>query len=244
MNVEFKYNHNQTHAGKIWAGELNMMVKELINTFKMFVSPKATKTDQLVTGINYMTMFNLWHTEIIDDKLTLFRRQDLPIPNYLLGLHGDILIQTTNDKDNTDICFLGKEPIRLRIHGEELVMNQLQINQVYKFVIQKDQDGLFMNLLNTSVKTDTVVSGNSGYVVTIEPTIIKNNKIQLPHPVRGDIILNMCHVYTINDDGSLSNEYDTKRARVDSTDKTIAVIIDDGDGVDSTGRYGVLSYSK
>lgn len=244
MNVEFKYNYNGTHAGKLWAGELNMVVKELLNIFKSFVTPNATKTDQVLTGINYLTMYNLWYTEILDDEFTLFRRNDLPTPDYVLGLHGDILIQTTNNVDNPYIRFIGKDPIRLRLHGEELVMNQLQINQVYKFVVQKDQDGLYMNLLNLSVKTDTIVSGNSGYVVTIPPTEIINNRIQLPDPVRGDIILNVCHAYTVNEDGSLSNEYDTKRVRVDTTDKTVAIIVDDGDGIDVNGRYGVLSYSK
>ena len=244
MFIEEKFNYNDTHAGNWWAGEVNMLKKELVNIFKAFITPKATETDQVVSGINYMVMSNLWYTEIVDGELVMFRRQDLPIPNYIVGLSGDVMILTSNNKDNPDLGFIGKDRIRLKMQKENLVMNQLIANQVYKFVILRDSEGIYFNLINLSIKTDIVVSGNSGYVVTIDPTLIVDNTITVEEAVRGDIILNTAHVYYVGEDGVLTSEYDTKRVRVDNTDKTKIHIVDDNDNIDVNGRYAVLSYSK
>ena len=250
MFVEKKFDYTDGHAGRHWASELNIMVKEIMGTFNMFFNPSRADSKQMVTGINAIAMMNFWTINFRNDDSTFLRMTELPTPVYNDGVTGTFLVTGTNTGTELRAKFLGKSKLPFRRLAGAWVPAELVVDQLYKFVIRKDENNeLFFAVFNDSVQGAIEIAAVAGELVTTDYLeILEDYSFILPSPARGDLVLNTGHIFTTTTDGDgnllPTNEFDAVRATVDP-DNPLRVIINPEDAsFDASERLVVVSYTR
>ena len=243
MFIDVKQDHTlDQKMGWLWAKEINSIVKELVSVFRSFGQPDANIENQVVMGVNYIAMSQLWILNRVDDFMYLSRRQELPTPD---GTVNNLLFYvkpvTTNHIEGIHLRFYRQdESYPLYYNGELIPVNYLIPNKVYMIVFETVDSEQRFTLHDIAYEGDVVTTDRNNTLVTTEPIQIINNRIQLDDTVFGDLVFNTAHIHTV-EDGITSQDYDTKEARVNPNNRKEAIIINNDD-IDVNYKYAIVSY--
>jgi len=245
MFIDAKQDHTlDQKTGWFWAKEINSIVKELISVFRSFSTPDPNTHNQVVMGINYITMSQLWTLSRIDDFMYLSRREELPTPD---GTVNNLLFyvkpRTTNHKEGIHLKFYKQtESYPLYYNGSLIPINYLIPNKVYLIVFETVDDEKRFTLHDIAYEGDVVTTDRNNTLITSEPIEIINNRVILDDEVYGDLVFNMAHIHTKDDDGNVSSDYDTKQARINPNNRKEVIIIDDNDNIDVNHKFAIVTY--
>ena len=243
MFIEDKFDWKNSHNGRLWALELNVITKELLNIFKNFFSPSINETDQVVRGINLLSQSNLWLASETNNNYVFARQAGLPVPEYMENITGNVRFDKPNIQSNPTGRFLNKETLEIKYQGKTINTGGISSDIIYMYVFEKNTDGLmFINLYPLTLSGDVVQNVSRGTIKTIPHTLIVNNRFLLDEEPNGDIIFNKAEVF-FKRNGVISGDYDVKRVQINPDNRKEVIILDDNDGIDVNGRYAVVSYS-